>query len=185
MSEHEKEIIKLAVEAGTQAGIMAWRQEHNNLRKGRHDRRLRNTKLLLKNYRMFNEHCTRAVYEASQIDEKPIDIIDLMWDPYDSSKISVDSIKKSAARTRIIMEHINEMLLIYKAMCDKSEKAEDKRRCRVLHAMYIADTLSTTEKIAIFESIDTRTVYKDIDIACEKMSALIFGIDYLAVKESC
>lgn len=29
---------------------------------GRCDRRLRNTKLLLKNYRMFKKHCTGAVY---------------------------------------------------------------------------------------------------------------------------
>ena len=37
---------------------------------GRCDRRLRNTKLLLKNYRMFKKHCTGAVYtdEAGEHD---------------------------------------------------------------------------------------------------------------------
>ena len=34
---------------------------------GRADRRLHNTKLLLKNYRMFKKHCTGAVYTMNQV----------------------------------------------------------------------------------------------------------------------
>ena len=34
-------------------------------------------------------------------------------------------------------------------------------------------------EIAERENIDTRTVYKDLDAACEKMSALLFGIQWI------
>lgn len=50
---------------------------------GRCDRRLRNTKLLLKNYRMFKKHCTGAVYtdEAGEHDgqeeETALELLDM------------------------------------------------------------------------------------------------------------
>ncbi|WP_206458685.1 HTH domain-containing protein [Anaerovorax sp. IOR16] len=178
MSEKEI-IIKMAAEAGAKAALETLEMERNKSIKGRHDRRLRNTKLLLKNYRVFKKHRDNAVYRASQMDESAIDILDLMWDPHNSQEMKVESIKKSAVRTSIIMEHIDEMVGIYKVICSNSGKAEIERKYRVLYAMYIADEPTTAEKIAKSENIDTRTVYKDIDAACDKMAALIFGVDWL------
>ena len=51
---------------------------------GRCDRRLRNTKLLLKNYRMFKKHCTGAVYTDETGDhdgkeeETALELLDMM-----------------------------------------------------------------------------------------------------------
>lgn len=182
MSDKET-IIKLAAEIGAKAAMEALEKERSKATKGRYDRRLRNTKLLLKNYRMFKKHQFNAIYQATQADKKAIDILDLMWDPNNRSEMIVESIKKSAVRTSIIMNHIDEMLEIYKSICDNSGKQENMRRYRVLIAMYISNGNSTAEHIAITENIDTRTVYKDLDAACAKMSALIFGVDFLVQGE--
>ena len=182
MSEDQEKLFKLAAEVGAQAGIKEWHKQREISSQERRTKRLRNTKLLVKNYRMFKSHCINAVYEVSQITESPTEIIDLMWDPYSSHKSPVKSIKSSVMRTQVIMAHIDEMLSIYKVICDKSTKDEDRRRYRILTAMYINDNIVSIEQLAENENIDKRTAYKDIDIACEKISALIFGVDFLCEK---
>lgn len=171
-------LVRLAAEAGAKAALETIEKAKQKERKSRHDRRLRNTKLLLRNFRMFKEHCQKAVYDASRLDENAIDILDLMWGR-DSNENFVESIKKSAQRTAIIMQHITDMVDLYEAYCFRSGKPEEIRRYRVIESMYIADTPMTPAQIAERERIDTRTVYKDIDAAAEKLSALIFGIDGL------
>lgn len=171
-------LIRLAAEAGAKAALETIEKEKQKEQKSRHDRRLRNTKLLLRNFRMFKEHCAHAVFDASQLDENAIDILDLMWGRSGNDNI-VESIKRSAQRTQIIVKHITDMLELYEIYCIRSGKAEDARRYRVLEAMYISDERMTVPQIAAAETIDERTVYKDIDAAAEKLSALIFGIDGL------
>lgn len=171
-------IVRLAAQAGAKAAMETLEKERAKERKSRYDRRLRNTKLLLRNYRMFKEHCEAAVFDASQIDENAIDILDLMWDR-DGGEMVVESIKKSAQRTAIIMRHIDAMVDLYAAYCYRSGKPEDARRFRVISALYIEGTPWTVSQVAAREQIDDRTVYKDVDAAVEKLSALIFGIDGL------
>lgn len=172
----QNEIIKLAAEAGAMAAMETLEKERKKAQKSRYDRRLRNTKLLLRNYRMFKEHAENAVYEIHQLEENAIDILDRMWEP-DSNDLYVESIKKSKARTKIIMTHIIDMLDLYESYCLKSQKPEEHRRYRVIYNFYISELPITIREIAYNESIDERTVYKDIDSACEKLSGLIFGID--------
>lgn len=175
----QAEIIKMAAEAGAKAALEALDKEKKKIQKSRYDRRLRNTKLLLRNYRMFREHVENAIFEVSQLDENAIDILDMMWDTSSTGELFVESIKKSVSRTQIIMTHVTDMLGLYEAYCLKSLKPEDGRRYRVIESLYIVDNPITVREIATREGIDDRTVYKDIDAACEKLSALIFGIDGL------
>lgn len=66
---------------------------------GRCDRRLRNTKLLLKNYRMFKKHCTGAVYTDETGDhdgkeeETALELLDMMLQR--NNAITVESIRNS------------------------------------------------------------------------------------------
>jgi len=77
----------------------------------------------------------------------------------------------------MIVKHIEVMLQLYETYCFKYGNAEEQRRCRVIQALYIDEKPTTIEFLAEFEQIYPRTVYKDVDSACEKLSALIFGID--------
>ncbi len=124
-------------------------------------------------------HSESAIYEAAAIqDEDVYDILEMMTGGH-YADYYVESIKKSAARTRIIIEHVKEMLTLYEIYCFRSTKPEDKRRYRVVYAIYIDETPRTAAQIALDENVDERTIYRDIDSACEKLSALIFGIDGL------
>lgn len=187
MSHNDKmmqyqEIAKLAGEAGAKVALDTIEKEKHKSARERRDRRLRNTKLLLRNYRMLKAHCQNAVYQASQL-EKNVDILDLMEHVFSQDELYVESVKRSAERTYLIVSHIDEMLRLYEIYCFTSDKPEDRRRFNTVHALYIDEAVMTVPEIAEKEGIDTRTVYKDIDAAAEKLTALIFGIDGLNVTK--
>lgn len=173
--------MEIAVQRGTEAGIKAamdyLTEERKQLKKGRYDRRLRNTRLLLKNYRSFRNYAKNAVYKASQLKENAVDILDGLDDYSFDDGLYIESIKKSQQRTLIILNHIDEMLRYYKIDCEQSGKDEELRRYRIIVAYYINDQRKSAEQIAEDEHIERRTLYKDINMALKPLSALIFGID--------
>jgi len=174
-------VMEIAVQRGTEAGIRAameyLTEERKQLKKGRYDRRLRNTRLLLKNYRSFRNYAKNAVYKASQLKENAVDILDGLDDYSFDDSLYIESIKKSQQRTLIILNHIDEMLRYYKIDCEQSGKDEELRRYRIIMAYYINDPKKSAEQIAEDEHIERRTLYKDINMALKPLSALIFGID--------
>lgn len=173
----QKEIISIAAEAGAQAAMKYFNNKKEKDKLQRHDKRLRNTKILLSNYRTLKEHIKYAIYDAKQIiEEKAVDILDLMWED-NNSVVFVDSIKRSVGRTIIIMKHIDDMLEIYKHLCMTSNKEEEHRHWTVINALYIDENPMTVEEIADIEHVEIRTIYRDVKHAIDKLSSLIFGID--------
>lgn len=170
-------IASIAGKAGAKAAAEFIAQERKREKESRYDRRLGNTKLLLENYRMFKEHCSRAVFDSSQLDENAIDILDLMWGG--DGDVFVESIKKSAQRTQIILRHIDEMLDAYAGLCKLSGREEEMRRMRAVLALYIENPGKTIQEISELEKVNTSTIYRDIAIATEKLTGLIFGLDGL------
>lgn len=148
---------------------------------GRCDRRLRNTKLLLKNYRMFKKHCTGAVYtdEAGEHDgqeeETALELLDMMLQR--NNAITVESIRNSCRRTKIMIRHIDAMLGLYETYCAQSDNEALKRGLRIIKAMYIDETAKPVEQIAMQENVSARQVYRDHDAAVDKISMLMFGIN--------
>lgn len=173
--KNHESIIHIAAEAGAKAGIEAYEKRMKIAQAERADRRLRNTKLLLRNYRMFKEHCDNAVYEVEQLDESVYDILDTLTGS--DSTLFVESIKQSVARTVTIVKHIDVMLQLYETYCYRIGSPEEDRRYRVIKALYIDENPPEIDELAEQENIAKRTIYKDIDSACERLSALIFGID--------
>ncbi|MCD8308907.1 MAG: hypothetical protein LUD19_03550 [Clostridia bacterium] len=174
--------IEKGIEVGVKAAIDYISEEREKTRKSRYDRRLHNTRLLLKNYRQFKKHAEGAIYNARQVKESAIDILDGLDDAMLDNGNYVEGIKKSQQRTIIILHHIEEMLRFYKISCEQSGKPEEMRRYRTIMAMYIDDEKKTAQQIAEKENVEDRTVYKDITAAIKPISALIFGIDSLKVE---
>lgn len=172
-----QEIIRIAAEAGAKAAMETLERERKVIKDRFADQRLYNTKLLLRNYRMFRAHVENAVYEAEE-SESPEEILaDLMMRGSDQ-QLFVESIKRSVARTRTIVRHMATMIDLYKVYCFNSNTPEDLRRWRVVHALYVSDEVeSSVSALADAEGVVARTIYKDIDIACERIAALMFGID--------
>lgn len=175
-------IVKEAAKVGAETAIKTLEAERKKLREEIVDARLRNTKLLLKNYRLFRSHAENAVYELEEsIDTMQI-LEDLMMPGKDGSVI-VDSIKNSVARTITIVKHMETMLKLYQAFCYLSKSEIEERRWRVINALYIADKQSTISEIAKSDGVVERVIYKDIDSASERISALMFGVDGVNFKE--
>ena len=169
-----QQIIKMASEIASTKVLESLEKERSKYRKGLYDRRLRNTKLLLKNYRTFLSHCTSAIYDKQQ---SALEILDSADDCLYNEKLYVDSIKRSVDRTAIILSHIEKMVRVYEILCNESKSPEDIRRYRVIHGFYISDDPKSIEDLAEEENVQIRTVYRDIDAACDTLTGLFFGID--------
>lgn len=169
---------KEAAEIGAKAAMEKLEQEKKNLHHKAFDRRLHNTKLLLRNYRMLRENAENSIYGRSQMEESAADILCSMMNMYDDEVI-VDAIKRSATRTAIIVSHIDTMLKLYEAYCSKSGNDLDGRRYEIVNDMYIAEEPMTVKEIAKKWNMSKENVYSDLKIATERLSALIFGVDGL------
>lgn len=187
-----QKIISETAEATAAAIYKKMMSEQAKQEKNAFSKRLYNTKLLLQNYRLFKDHIDNAVFELTRIDEEQetaAEILDAMWQTSGPGKgeIAVESIKKSITRTKIIMEHINEMLKIFELYSITSGKELNVRRWHVINKLYILDTKKTStdiiDELAEEYYTDRRTIYRDIDDAVEKITALLFGIDGISKLE--
>lgn len=177
----EERITNIAAKVGAETAISKYEAERMKELSDTKDHRLRNTKLLLSHYREFKAHAESAIYSAEQ-SEDVLDVLDLMWERNRRSEQVVNSIKKSAVHTKIIMTHIDSMLEIYKAFAERSRKSANIRQYQVLCERYIDNVQLTVEEIAEKHSVDPRTVYLDIDAGIDRLSKLIFGVDLLSSK---
>lgn len=170
--------LKFISEIASREAIKAHKEEREQFQKERVDRRLRNMKLLLRKYRSFKLHCKDIKLEIEYYEgrDEVLAIIE------DDEQI-VESIKRSKRRTLGMVNFIDQMLEVYKILSEQSGKAEDLRRYDVIHKMYISDGRMTAEALAECHSVDTRTVYRDVNKACETLSALMFGIDSVKMIE--
>ena len=116
------------------------------------------------------------------MEESALDILESMMTIYDNEVI-IESIKRSATRTAVIVSHIETMFGLYEVYCDKSQHRDiDMRRYEVIWDMYMAQFTLTAKEIAVKQHISKDTVYSDLRIATEKLTALIFGVDGLNVR---
>ena len=128
-------MIQQAALAGAQVASDAMMVGQRKSEKEKIDRRLHNTDLLLRNYRTLKASYENAVYKSKEgeVTEVLEDIMTMKDD-----KVIVESIKTSAKRTAIMVQHIDKMLDVYRIYCSKlSEK--DKRRYKIISPLHIKD----------------------------------------------
>ena len=180
-SDKLEEIWKEAAAIGAKEALKTFEQERKREYSSRTDRRLRNTKLLLRNYHMLKEHAENSVFGRTQMEESALDILESMMSMYDNEVI-IESIRRSATRTAVIVSHIDTMLGLYAVYCEKSSNKDiDMRRYEALWDMYMVENPLSVKEIAEKQNMSARNVYEDIKIATERLSALIFGVDGLNV----
>jgi len=176
ISDITKEAAKAGAEAVKRENKLIAAQEHARTK----DRRLRNTRLLLKNYRSLKSHCEQAVSELSELDAddmQPGMIFEIMSRGYSSEEVYIDAIRRTAGRTAIMIGHLERMLHLYETACAASAFESERRRWRILKDRYLMEKPLPLSEIADREHIHKRTAERDLDAAIESLSALIFGID--------
>lgn len=178
-------IIQNSITAGVNEGVkramIEYDRNKKNSSKIKYDKRLRNTGLLLKNYRNFKEHCKNAIYEDLEAikikkDSDVIEIFDKIYNTENDATI-VESILKSKERTLIIIKHIDYCISFYEHKASKSDNKEFQRRVEVLKKLYIDEEEKNFEEIADELFISTKTVNRDRKKATEDLAPLVFGVD--------
>lgn len=180
--EQLKDIYENAAAIGAKEALRMFEQAQKKEQGKRADRRLRNTKLLLRNYHMLREHAENSVFGRTQMEESALDILESMMSMYDNEVI-IESIKRSATRTAVIVSHIETMFGLYKSYCDKAQNQDvEMRRYEVVWDMYMANNVLSVKEIADKQHMSKDNVYADQRVATERLTALIFGVDGLKVR---
>lgn len=172
----EEQISSIAAIAARE-GIESYKAEHQRAEKERQKRILNNAKTLIYNYRRFKGMCDKSVYnKTTTTDDGLREVLELMQGNF-RKEFEILSIKDKVVRTKMIMDHVDAMLEIYKNQCERATDPEESRRYRVIEGLYLIEEPKTIRDIAEEESITTSTVYRDCDKAFKRLSILFFGID--------
>ncbi|EOR25005.1 hypothetical protein A499_06375 [Niallia nealsonii AAU1] len=166
-----EELMDHIIKIASETAIDYYKQREKEQKRKRVDRRLRNTRLLLANYKNFKIHCTENAVK-----------IDHLLDPNDFEFLEygdlvIESIVKSKKRTISMVAYLDHMLEVYRAIADSSNKKEDMRKYHTILKYYILDPRVELEDIANVHGVSVKTVKRDLDNAIKSIAALIFGVD--------
>ncbi|MEC5422382.1 HTH domain-containing protein [Virgibacillus sp. C22-A2] len=150
----------------TKSVIKIIEKENNKAKKEKKDWRLRNTRLLLKNYRMLEEHCKSVETDLEAYEE-------IVYEP---EELELHALMKYKAKTAKMLLYFDDMFKAYYGYCYRAGEAT-QRRYQVLDRLYVSDNEMSADDIAEYFNINARTVYKDVDKAIEELSVFLFGID--------
>lgn len=132
------------------------------------DWRLRNTRLLFKNYRLLVKHCEEVVGDLE-------DYENIIFDPED---LNLQELMKYKARTKKMLNYFDTVWQSYSSYCTQKGEAVH-RRCKVIEKLYIVNGSSKIVDLADLYGVDERTIRRDEKKAISEMSIFLFGIDSL------
>ena len=173
------DIIEQLVAAGVAKGIK------QGLEQARNDTKLKNTRLLLKNYRKFISACKQATFTEKELESATVEeILDKLYcSTYDEVTV-VQSILASKKRTEIILEHIKNIVNFYIFEADSSKNDEKHRRAHILEDLYVKGKKQPAMSVLAEKyNISERQVHRDRNIAVEEIAVFMFGIDGIRKME--
>ena len=186
ISEKDSELLRLieqlvteGVANGIKKGIEQARNEERLKEKITYDTRIKNTRLLLKNYRSFVKACEQATFTEKELESATVEeVLDkLFCQSYDEVTV-VQSILASKKRTEIILTHIKRIINFYLFEADQSKNDEKWRKAHILNDLYVVGKYKP--KINVMSEkyhISDRQIRRDANSAIEEIAVLMFGID--------
>lgn len=174
-----EQLVQEGVAKGIKKGIEQLRNEERLKEKITYDTRIKNTRLLLKNYRNFVKACKQATFTEKDLETATVEeVLDkLFCQSYDEITV-VQSILTSKKRTEIILTHIKRIIDFYLYESEHSNNDEKKRKAHILNDLYVVGKYKPkindmSEKYHISE----RQIRRDVNSAIEEIAVLMFGID--------
>lgn len=134
--------------------------------KSESEQQLRNTKSLLKHYKLLENHIR---IDMPTIDE---DV------PLSKYEISLYSLLGYRERSKEMMQFVDRILERYRDICTAGT-FEDGRRYDVIKKLYLIDGTLTRLQLADYYKVDEKTIRRDEMKAINDLSIMIFGIDAL------
>lgn len=142
---------------------------------------IKRTKAQLKSYRKVKAQIQseRTFTETEKAEYRWKFVEDLVGNADDivseSDRIIQDEEKRMQENLYSI-NRIENALELYQKECETSKRDEEKRRCRVIYDMYVADDPCDAQEIAQKENISVKSVYRDIEIACSILAIYLYGV---------
>lgn len=174
-----EQIVTDGVARGIKKGIEQAKNEERLREKITYDTRIKNTRLLLKNYRNFVKACKQATFTEKELETATVEeVLDkLFCQSYDEVTV-VQSILTSKKRTEIILIHIERIINFYIFEAEQSKNDEKIRKAHILNDLYVEGKYkpkinAMSEKYHISE----RQIRRDANSAIEEIAVLMFGID--------
>lgn len=142
--------------------------------KNKVEKKIHNTKLLLKNYRKLKAHAISSTTTVDMLigDELLNTLRDSDIDP---DTLYITSIINTKERTAIILDYIDKAIDYYKH--STRNNAIEHRRANILYDVYVIGR--TQAQVADSYHIELRTVRADLKLAIEDLTPLLFGVDGL------
>lgn len=176
-----EDMIKKASEAGAEA----YKKEQSQSTRRKVDRMLYKTKVLLEKYTWLKAYAKNSVYtleQAEKVNDGMADIEVLTkFGIFDNDK-TLHNLKRGVITVNMLMTHVDNMLEVYREICESSASKTKQRQYRVVYNMYLAEEKKTTKEIAEMECEEVRTIQNDAKAAREDLTALIFGLDGILVR---
>lgn len=176
MTMSEKDIIELAAQKAAQVTLETLAKQKKKARRERRDWRLRNTRLLLEHLQQFDTHAHKSVYDVRKVLESAQNDPEGVYSQQLSGRqdVYLEGLAISAGRTETLVQQTKSMLELYRLQCEKGN-AEKQRRYRVLAAHTLEG--KDYQQIMDEEAISKSTVFRDLDLATEELSIMLFGAD--------
>lgn len=133
------------------------------------DKRLRNTKLLLQNYKAFKVYANRIEKNAVE-DWEGIDVEELLVYGEDLVK----SIRQSSQRTIVMVQHIDQALATLEYLYSLEKQQGTRRQYDILHSRYVLG--KKIDEIAEEFEVDSRSVFRALKAVEERLSIILFGV---------
>ncbi len=174
-----EQLVEEGVAKGVKKGIEQLKNEERLKEKITYDTRIKNTRLLLKNYRNFVKACKQATFTEKDLETATVEeVLDKLFCQSCDEITVVQSILASKKRTEIILTHIKRIIDFYLYESDHSNNDEKKRKAHVLNDLYVVGKYKPkindmSEKYHISE----RQIRRDANSAIEEIAVLMFGID--------
>ena len=176
MTMSEKDIIELAAQKAAQVTLETLAKQKKKARRERRDWRLHNTRLLLEHLQQRDTHAHKSVYDVRKVLESAQNAPEGVYSQQLSGRqdVYLEGLAISAGRTETLVQQTKSMLELYRLQCEKGN-AEKQRRYRVLAAHTLEG--KDYQQIMDEEAISKSTVFRDIDLAVEELSIMLFGAD--------
>lgn len=182
-AEVSDDLMQSVVTSAVEKTIEAYREERRREARERNKQRMKDTMYLLHNYRQIKLQAAEVIASLSEVADENLEFFENLMQKGDAQKEGgIDvfaTIRSNAKATLILMTYIDKVLQAYQRICFSSKKPEEQRRYRVLEAMCLINEPLSVRDIAEMENIDKRTVHKDFEMACEKISTLLFGVRWV------
>lgn len=181
-SELVTKVTLIAAKAGTEAGVDAFLKEMGKYERKKKSEMVKKVKDSLRGYRGVKKALKTEIEltEEEKVERRFSFFKDCMETP---SNVPLKSEKKMIEDEKIRVNNLIKLKKIEYAMQFYKEEGElacneeEKRRYRVIKALYIDDTPMSVQELAEAENVSEKTIYRDIGIACKMLAFYINGIE--------